>query len=48
MVDKAVLKFEVSVDNPQFMDVLYPTDNLLENFACFFFSHSLPINDIVK
>ena len=36
------------MNDPKFVSVFDATDNLFEDFASFFFSHSLFINDIVK
>lgn len=48
IVDEAVLKFEIAMDDSEFVDIFDSTDDLFEDFACFFFSHSFFADDVIK
>lgn len=48
VVHEQILKLQVPVHNAQFMNVLDPTDDLLEHFAGFILAHLLLLDDVVE
>lgn len=48
VVQQQVLRLQVAVHDPQFVDLLHPVDDLLEEFARFLFLQPLVLHDLVK
>ena len=48
MTDENILKFEISVNDMQLVDILDPTYYLIKHFACLIFLHFPLFNDVIE
>lgn len=48
IIHKNIFKFEISVNNSKFVNILNATDDLFKDFACFIFRHCFLTDNVVK